>query len=156
MLGTQVVQVGYVFNKVVLQQELHGLLAQRLDVHRLAADEVDDATHNLGAAVALVGAVVLRLALIADKFSTTLGAVGDVLQRLARSITLANLHARNLRDNLATLLHIHHIALAQVKCCNLVGIVECRALYGCACQQHGLKVCYRGNSARATNLIGYL
>ncbi len=48
----------------VLVEQLDRLLAQPVDVQRLAPDEVDDAPDNLRAAAALVGTIMLGLALV--------------------------------------------------------------------------------------------
>ena len=117
---------------------------------------MDDAPRLLRSAVALVGAVVLRLALISHQFRTAFGAVGDILQRLAVGFALAQLHTRNLWDNLTALLYIYHISLANIKGCYLVGIVQRSTLYSSASQKHWLKVGYWGDSTCATNLISDL
>lgn len=59
-----VVQVGDVVQQSVFEEQFDGLFAQSLDVHRLAADKVDDAAQYLRPAVALIGTVVLAFALV--------------------------------------------------------------------------------------------
>ena len=154
LLGTQVVQVGDVVQQGVVVQQFDGLLAQALDVHGLAADEVEDASDDLGAAAALIGAVVFRLAFVAHQRRAALGAAVDVAERPAVGRTLRKLHARDLGDDLAALLHVDHVARADVQQGHLLGVVQRRAAHGGSGQQHRIEVRHGGDGARAAYLEG--
>ena len=136
----------------VFVEQLDGLLAQPLDIHRLAADEVDDAADDLRPAAALIGAVVLRLALVAHEGRAALGASVDVAERLAVGRALGELHARDLGNDLAALLDVDHVAGPDVEQRHLFGVVERRAPHGGAGEQHRREVGDRCHGPRASDL----
>ena len=152
LIGTQVVQVGDVAHQPVLEEQLDGLVAQSLDVHRLAAGVVDDPSQDLRPAVALIGAVVLALTLIAYKRRAAYGAVGDILERLAFGGACREVDSRDFRDDLAALLDVNHIAHADVQQGDLLGVVQGGPLDGRAGQQYRIEVGNRGNRSRASHL----
>ena len=154
LLGPEVVEIGGVVQQTVVVEQFDGLLAQRLDVHRLAADEVQDAPENLRAAAVLVRAVVLGLALVAHQRRAALGTVGDVAERHAVGGTLRQLHARDLGDDLAALLDVDHVARPDVELLHLFGVVERGAPHGGAGQQHRRKVRHGGDRSGAPDLEG--
>ena len=84
---------------------------------------MDNATDDLGFALCAIGAEVLCFALVAYKFATTLGAMGDILEGLAICGALREFYFCNLGYNLAALLNVDHVAKAYVEGSNLVGIV---------------------------------
>jgi len=86
--GPQVVEVGGVVHQTVAVEQLDGLLAQSVDVHRLAADEVDDASENLRLAVVLIGAIVLRFALVTHQRRAADRTDGDVFEGTAVGLAL--------------------------------------------------------------------
>ena len=152
LLGPQVVQVGDVVHESVVVEQLDGLLAQPLDVHRLTADEVEHAADDLRTAAALVGAVVLGLALVAHQRRAALGAAVDVAEREAVGRALCEFHARDLGDDLPALLDIDHVARADVEQGHLLGVVERGAAHGGAGQQYRFEVGHRRDGARAADL----
>ncbi len=151
-LGVQRVYVGYVVQHVVLPQQLDRLVAQALDVHRLARDEVLYASEYLGTAAALVGAVVFGLALESDQRRTAFGASVYILERPAVGGTLRKVDLRDLGYYLAALLYINRVAYADVQLRYLLGVVERGTLDGRAGQQHWRKVGYGGHGTRAADL----
>ena len=140
LFGPQVVEVRHVAHESVFVEQFDGLLAQPLDVEGLAADEVDDAPDDLGPASALVGAVVLGLAFVAHQRRPALGAYGDVLERTAVGRALREVHADDLRDDLAALLDVDRVARADVQLGHLLGVVQRRAPHGGSGQQHRFEV----------------
>ena len=58
----------------------------------------------------LVGAVVLRLALVAHQRRAAFGAYGDVFERFAVRRPLREVYPRDLGDDLAALLDVYHVA----------------------------------------------
>lgn len=85
----------------VFEEQFDGLFAQSLDVHRLAADKVDDAAQYLRPAVALIGTVVLAFALVFHQRSAAFRTAGDVLEGTAVRRTGRKIDARDLGDDLA-------------------------------------------------------
>ncbi len=152
LLGAQVVEVRDVVQESVFVEQLDGLLTQPLDVHRLAADEVDDAADDLGPASALVGAVVLRFALVAHQRRAALGTAVDVDERPAVGGTHRQLHARDLGDDLAALLDVDHVAGTDVELRHLLGVVQRGPPHGGAGQQHRVEVRHGGDGASAPHL----
>ena len=73
-----------------------------------------DASEDLWTAATLIRAIVLRLTLITYQRCAAFGTLGDILKWSARSTALRELYLGNLRDNLAALLDIDHIAEANV------------------------------------------
>ena len=133
-------------------EQLDGLLAQPLDIHRLAADEVDDAPENLGTAAAGIGAVVLRLALVAHQRRMAYGALGDVCEGTAVGRPFGVFDARDFRNDFAPLLDIDHVARADVQQGHLFGVVERCAADGGAGQQHRFEVGHRRDGSRPAHL----
>ena len=152
LFGPQVVEIGDGAHQGVVVEQLDGLLAQTLDVEGLAADEVDDASDDLGTASALVRTVVLGFALVTHQFGAAFGAVRNVFEGTAVGGTLRELHARNLGDDLAALLDIDHVARADVQQGHLLGVVERGATYGGPGQQHGREVRDGGDGSGASDL----
>ena len=150
--GLQVVEVGHVVHQPVLIEQFHGLLAQPLDVHRFAADEMDDASDDLRRASPLVGAVVLRLALVAHQRRAAFGAYGDVFERFAVRRPLREVYPRDLGDDLAALLDVYHVARADVQQGHLLGVVQRRTPHGRPGQQHRFEVRHRRYGSRASHL----
>ena len=150
--GLQVVEVGHVVHQPVFIEQFHGLLAQPFDVHRLAADEMDDAADDLRRASPLVGAVVLRLALVAHQRSAAFGAYGDVFERFAVRRPLREVYPRDLGDDLAALLDVYHVARADVQQGHLLGVVQRRTPHGRPGQQHRFEVRHRRYGSRASHL----
>ena len=150
--GLQVVEVGHVVHQPVFIEQFHGLLAQPFDVHRLAADEMDDAADDLRRASPLVGAVVLRLALVAHQRRAAFGAYGDVFERFAVRRPLREVYPRDLGDDLAALLDVYHVARADVQQGHLLGVVQRRTPHGRPGQQHRFEVRHRRYGSRASHL----
>ena len=151
----QVVQVGHVAHQPVFVKQLDGLFAQPLDVHRLAADEVDDASDDLRTASALIGTVVLRLAFVFDQRRAAFGTYRDVLERPAVCRPLRKLHARDLGNDFAAFLDVYHVARTYVQQGHLFGVVQRRPAYRRAGQQHRFEVGHGRYGSRASHLKGH-
>ena len=106
--------------------------------------------------MALVGAVVLGLALVTHQRRVAYRALGDELQRTAVGRALREIHTRDLGYDLASLLDVDHVPFAQVEGGDLVGVVERGTLYDCPGQKYRLEVGDGGYGSRAPYLIGNL
>ncbi len=140
LLGPQIVEVGNIMDQPVLVEQLDRLLAQPVDVQRLAPDEMDDAPDNLRAAAALVGTIMLGLALVTHQRSAALGAGVDILKGSAVGRTPGELDPGNLGDDFTALFDVDHVAGTDVEKGHLLGIVERGAPHGSTGQLHGLEV----------------
>ena len=69
-----------------------------------------DAAGNLGRTAISIGAIVLRLALVAYQLGITFRAVGDKSHWSGLFGASLELHSGNLRDDLSSLLHEYLIA----------------------------------------------
>ncbi len=152
LFGPQVVEVGGVVQQSVVVEQLDGLLAQSVDVHRLAADEVDDAAQYLRPAVALIGTVVLAFALVFHQRSAAFRTAGDVLEGTAVRRTGRKIDARDLGDDLAAFFDIYHIAYANVQQGDLFGVVQRGPLDGRSGQLHRIEVGDGGDGSGASHL----
>ena len=152
MRRTQIVQIRHITHQPALEQQLDRFIAQTIDIHRLATYEVDYTTHDLRWAMALIGTIVLCLTFVMCQLGATFGAVGDILERLTIGFTLREFDSRNLRNDLATLLDIDHIAQANIEQRYLLGIVQRGAFDRCTSQQHRRKIRHGCDRSRAAHL----
>ena len=114
---------------------------------------MDDASDDLRRASALVGAVVLRLALVAHQRRAAFGAYGRCSSNgLLSGRPLREVYARDLGDDLAALLDVYHVARADVQQGHLLGVVQRRAPHGRPGQQHRFEVRHRRDGSRASHL----
>ena len=155
LLHRKRVYVSNIAHKSLSDKQFDSLFAERLYLHRLARNKVNYTSNNLRWATLRIWAVVFSLALDTHKRGTALWAVGDILKRYALRTSLGEFNARNLGDNLATLLHIDHIAKSDIEQGNLFSIMERCTLNCCTCQMHRLQIGNGSNSTRATHLKVY-
>ena len=151
----EVVEVGHVVDKSAAPVFVHRLGAQRHDVHGPPGDEMLDSPLDLRRTTAVVRTIVNGLALIAHQRRAAFGTARDELHRLCDDGTLVDVHPHDLRDNLATLLHIHIVADMQVKTLDEVLVVQRGTLHGGSSQLHGFHVGYRGYGSRTPHLISH-
>ena len=156
LLHLDVVQVGHVLDESATVVLVNGLRPQRVDVHGPAGNEVLNAPLDLRRTAGIVGAVPDGLALIAHQRRAALWTAAYELHGLGNDGALVDVDADNLRDNLAALLHVDHVAQVQVERADEVLVVQRGAAHGGACQLHGLHVGHRGDGTGAAHLIGDL
>lgn len=144
LLLLQVVEVGHIVYQPCVEQGFHGFPAQAADVHGLAADKVFDAPRDLRRAAMLVGAVVLRLVLIAHQGGAAGRAVRGVMDGPCVCGPSGKVHCGDLGNDLAAFFHLHQVAEVQVQLGDLVGIVDAGPFHGGAGQFHGIQYCNGG------------
>ena len=94
----------------------------------------------------------LRFALVAHQRRAAFGAHGDVFERPAVGGTLREVYADDLRDDLAALLDVNHIARADVQLGHLFGVVQRGAPHGGSGEQHRFEVGHGRHGSRAPHL----
>ena len=152
----EVIEVGHVVHESAAPVFVHRLGPQRHDVHGAARDEMLDAPLDLRRTTAVVRAIVHGLALVAHQRRAAFGTARDELHGLRDDGTLVDVHAHNLRNDLATLLHIHIVADMQVEALDEVLVVQRGTLHRGTCQLHGFHVGHRCHGSRSSHLIGHL
>lgn len=139
----QVIQVGHVPYEAAFEKQLYRLLAQPVDIHGLAANEMYYAAEYLGPAMALVWTVVLCLAFISYQRRAAFWAIGDIFERFAVSRSFGKFNPGDFGDYLTAFLDVYLVPDAYVEQCYLLGIVQGSAFYGRACEQNRFEVGYR-------------
>ena len=103
----------------------------------------------------IVGAVPGGFALVAHQWRATFGAATDELDGLGYDGALVQVHAHDLRDDLATFLYIDMVANVQVEGADEVLVVQRGATHRGTGQLHRLHVGHGGHSARPPHLVGH-
>ena len=110
-------------------EQINRLGTQSVDIHRLATDEMLNATFDLWRTRHIVGAKNGCFTFDTHQRCTTLRTSGNETYLLTHhERTGRKVNSRNLGDNLPTLLHIHHITDMQVEVVHKIGIMECGTL----------------------------
>ena len=123
------------------------------DVHRLAADEMQQAALDLHRAAVLVGTEPLGFRLGLDQGRPTIRAVYREDGLLGICVAVGRVDAGNLGDDLPALLHEHPVPDADVQQGHLVGIVQGGALHQGAAELDRGEVGHRGHGAGAPHLV---
>ena len=130
----------------------HGFLADAVDVHHLAADEVLDAAHDLRWAVVLIGTRPRCFTLHTHQLSAASGTVRHEGDLLGLRVAPRQFHTGDFGDDFATLFHVHPVALVDVEAVEDVGIVQRCALDDGAGEQYRLEVGHRSDDTKAAHV----
>ena len=144
----QVIQVGHIPNHPFRIEKCGGLLANSLDIHRLAGDEMYDTSDYLGRTAAAVGTVPGRFAFVPYELRSALRTVCDELERFAVRSSHRLLDTGYLGDDFPPFLHIDHIVEAHIEQRYLVGIVKGRPFHRRTGKLYRLEVRHRRDSPR--------
>ena len=148
------IQVCRIADEALVEVFVHGLGAQRLYVHGLAADEMFYASHDEGRAGGVVGAIVCRLTGNAYQRCAACGAVVHETDRKSAFGRKAfGSHCHNLGDDFATFFHQYLIAHVKVEALYDIGIVQGGTANGGACQLYGIHDGHWSDGAGASYLI---
>ena len=129
MFGSQVVDVGAVFEITLFAKVIDHFLADAVDVHHAAPHEVLDSAFDLRCASVFVGTYAGRFPLDAYERSAAGGAVGDKFHRCRSGFALRRVNSGYFRYDFAPFFNVEHIMLMYVESAYYVGIVERRAFY---------------------------
>ena len=152
----QSIEVGNGMNQSFLIELVDGFRAKPINIHRLPADKMLDFSLDLRRTGRIVGAIMGCFTFIACQRATTFGTLVDEAHLIAHQETGIHIHAYNLRDDFASLFHIHHIADVEVKPLDDVGIVQGSPLHHRTGQLHGVEIGHRSDGSRTTYLISHL
>ena len=133
-----------------------GLRAQGVDVHRLAGNEVLNATFDLWRTACVVRTVPGSLTFIAHQGRAAFRTAFDKLHGHSHERTFFDIHAHNLGDDLTAFLHKHIVADMQVERADEVFVVQGGTLHGGTRQLHGIHIRHRCDGTRAPHLISHL
>ena len=104
----------------------------------------------------IVRTIMCGFTLISHKFGATFGAMGYKLNRLRPWLTTVGVDAHNLRNDLATLLHIHIITYVKIKAAYEIFVVKRGATHRGAGKLHRLHVGNGRHGSCTAHLIGDL
>ena len=143
-------------NKSTTEIFINGLRSKRVDVHGSTGNEMFYPALDLRWTSSIVRTIMCGFALISHKFGATLGAMGYKLNRLRPWLTTVGVDAHNLRNDLATLLHIHIIADVKIEAAYEIFVVKRGATHRGASKLHRLHVGNGRHGSCTANLIGDL
>ncbi len=106
LLGSEVIEVGRDSDKAGVIQELHGLLADAVDIHHAATGKMFDASLELWRASPSVGAHPCSFAVFADERCAACRTMGDKPYRGGSRFAAVLVNSGYLRYDFAALFHI--------------------------------------------------
>ena len=148
----EVVQVGRIMHQLPIDQLLHQLVAQALDVHGPAGSKVLDGFPALGGTVQAAGAARHGLAFGLDDVGTADGAVFGQHHFPGVPGTALGKHAHDLGNHIPGPAHIDRIADTHVLAAHLIHVVQGGVAHHHAPHFHGRQARHRGDGAGAAHL----